>query len=162
MYTIVKAGKGEIELIRTLCFQVWPQTYTAIISQAQIDYMLDMMYSKASLEKQMDDGAEFVIVYDENDPVGFSSFQEIEPGLYKLYKLYVLSSQQGKGTGRLLVDYIIVQMKKVNANALQLQVNKHNKAQHFYKKIGFTIIKNFVFDIGNGYVMDDYVMEKKV
>jgi diamine N-acetyltransferase len=162
MYTIVKANKEDIELIRNLCFQVWPQTYSAIISQKQIDYMLDMMYSPASLDNQMDNGAEFVIVYTHETPVGFASYQQVEPDLYKLHKLYVLSSQQGKGTGRLLVDYIINEMKKNGANALQLQVNKHNKARIFYEKIGFKIIKDFVFDIGNGYVMDDYVMEKKL
>jgi diamine N-acetyltransferase len=162
MYTIVKAGKVDIETIRILCFKVWPQTYAAIISQAQIDYMLDMMYSPASLEEQIDTGAQFVIVYDENIPVGFASFQQMEPDLFKLHKLYVLSSQQGKGTGRLLVDYIVAEMKKANAGALQLQVNKNNKARYFYEKIGFTIIKDFVFEIGNGYVMDDYIMEKKL
>jgi ribosomal protein S18 acetylase RimI-like enzyme len=52
-------------------------------------------------------------------------------------------------------------MKK-NAKALQLQVNRFNKAKEFYEKLGFTVIKTADFDIGNGYFMNDYVMEKKL
>ncbi len=162
MHSIKIAGNSDIDLIRVLCFQVWPQTYSSIISQQQIDYMLDMMYSKTSLEKQMSDGAQFVIVYHNEEPVGFASFQKIENGLFKLHKIYVLPQQQGKGTGRFLLDYIIQQIKNKNGTALQLQVNKQNEAKSFYEKIGFVVIEECQFDIGNGFIMDDYVMKKKI
>jgi diamine N-acetyltransferase len=162
MHKIRNATTQDIDLIRRLCFNVWPQTYAGIISQEQIDYMLEMMYSEASLKKQMGDGAQFIIVYDENEPVGFASFQETEPAIFKLHKLYVLPSQQGRGTGRFIIDYILSEIKKQNATALQLQVNRRNNAKFFYEKNGFAIIKEFDFAIGNGWVMDDYVMEKKL
>jgi diamine N-acetyltransferase len=162
MYNFRNADIQDIDLIRQLCFKVWPQTYASIISQGQIDYMLEMMYSEASLKKQMEDGAQFIIVYDEAGAVGFASFGETRPGIFKLHKLYVLPSQQGKGTGRLMLDYIVSEIRKQNASALQLQVNRRNNAKFFYEKNGFTVIKEFDFDIGNGYVMDDYVMEKKL
>ena len=53
-------------------------------------------------------------------------------------------------------------MKKEGATKLQLQVNRDNKAKYFYEKLGFEVVRTQVFDIGQGYVMDDYVMEKKV
>ena len=46
-----------------------------------------------------------------------------------------------------------------NQKAIFLNVNKYNNAIHFYMKQGFTKVKDEVIDIGNGYVMDDYVME---
>lgn len=162
MYNIRNAVLQDIDLIRQLCFKVWPQTYSSIISQEQIDYMLEMMYSEASLKKQMEDGAQFIIVYDGTVEVGFASFGETGPAIFKLHKLYVLPSQQGKGTGRLMLDYIVSAIKKQSASALQLQVNRRNHAKLFYEKNGFIIIKEFDFDIGNGYIMDDYVMEKKL
>jgi diamine N-acetyltransferase len=162
MHSIQKATTEHIPLIRELTYQVWPQTYASILSQDQIDYMLEMMYSPSSLTKQINEGAQFIIVYEEKSPVGFASYQLIEPSIYKLHKIYVLPSQQGKGTGRFIIDYIIEEIKMKNAVAMQLQVNKQNKAKEFYEKLGFTVIKEFAFDIGNGYVMDDYIMEKKL
>lgn len=162
MQTIRKATADDITLLRELTFKVWPQTYASILTRAQIDYMLEMMYSPSSLEKQMSEGAQFIIVYDDIIPVGFASYQQVETTLFKLHKLYVLPTQQGKGTGRFLVDFIVADIKETGASSLELQVNRHNKARSFYEKIGFTVIKECAFDIGNGYVMDDYIMEKEI
>ena len=160
--SIIPAAEDDIPLIRLLTNKIWPQTYSSIISKEQIDYMLEMMYSVQSLEKQMRTGAPFIIVYDEGEPVGFASYGEISPNVFKLHKIYILPSQQGKGTGKFVIDYIIADIKNKGAAALQLQVNRRNKAKKKKKKIGFTVIKEFDFDIGNGYVMDDYLMEKVI
>jgi diamine N-acetyltransferase len=160
--SIIDAAEDDIPLIRLLTDKIWPQTYSSIISKEQIDYMLEMMYSISSLEKQMRNGAPFIIVYNEGEPVGFASYGEISPNIFKLHKIYILPSQQGKGTGKFIIDYIITEIKNKGAVALQLQVNRRNKAKYFYEKIGFAVIKEFDFDIGNGYVMDDYLMEKRI
>jgi len=162
LFSIRIASPDDIPLIRELTFRVWPQTYAAIISQQQIDYMLDMMYSETSLQKQMQEGARFIFVYDDTEPVGFAAYQEMQPGVYKLHKIYILASQQGKGTGRFVIDHIINDIKQKGATALQLQVNRHNKARNFYEKLGFTVIEEADFEIGNGYFMNDYIMEKKI
>ena len=162
MLNIRKAILSDIPLIRELTFKVWPQTYAAIISKEQIDFMLQMMYSETSLQQQMNEGCRFIIVYDEAEPVGFASYQETEPAIFKLHKIYVLPSQQGKGTGRFVIDHIISEIRQQGATALQLQVNRNNKARDFYEKIGFAVILEADFDIGNGYFMNDYVMEKKL
>lgn len=160
MLSVKKATVIDIPLIRQLTFAVWPQTYNAIISKEQIDYMLEMMYNPATLQKQMEeDGCTFIIVYDDKEPVAFASFNETEPQLWKLNKIYILSTQQGKGIGKFIINYIVAEIKAKQAKALQLQVNRENKAKDFYEKIGFKIIKTANFDIGNGYFMNDYVME---
>jgi len=163
MLSIQKANVEDIPLIRELCFKIWPQTYAAIISKEQIDYMLEMMYSEQSLKKQMtEDNCRFIFVYDDERPVGFASFGPKEPGIFKLHKIYILPDQQGKGTGRFVIDHIINTIKAENITAIQLQVNRRNKAKDFYEKIGFSILYEFDFPIGNGYIMDDYLMEKKL
>lgn len=153
---------ADIPLIRELTFKVWPQTYSAIITKEQIDFMLEMMYSEASLTDQMNNGNQFIIINDTNEPVGFAAYQEIEPSLFKLHKIYILATQQGKGTGKFLINHIIHIIKQLGAVSLQLQVNRDNKARFFYEKNGFTIIQEADFDIGNGFFMNDYVMEKKM
>jgi len=163
-FEIKTSSPADIPLIRQLCFSIWPDTYASIISQEQIDYMLELMYSEVSLLKQMtEDGHRFIIVYDNNIPVGFASYgEEEEANTWKLHKIYVLSNQQGKGIGKFVINYILSTIKVLGANALQLQVNRTNKAKQFYDQLGFTIIKTADFDIGNGYFMNDYIMEKKI
>ena len=161
MYNIRKATIADIPLVRELTFKVWPQTYAAIISAQQIKFMLEMMYSEASLKKQMNEGAQFIIVYDESEPVGFASYQEVSPTIFKLHKIYVLSSQQRKGTGRFMMEHIIENILQLGATSLELQVNRHNKAKRFYENLGFMVSEEADFDIGNGYFMNDYIMEKK-
>ena len=169
MLQIKKAAIQDIPLIRELTFAIWPQTYRSIIPQEQIDYMLDMMYNPTSLQKQIEeDGCTFVIVYEDTEPVAFASYakhsanNETEPKLWKLNKIYILQSQQGKGMGRFIINYIVDEIKLQHAKALQLQVNRGNKAKYFYEKLGFKIIRTADFDIGNGYFMNDYVMELSI
>jgi diamine N-acetyltransferase len=160
--TIRVASIPDIPLIRELSLKVWPQTYREILTSEQIDYMLEMMYSSASLEKQMNDGCIFIIICDNEIPVGFASYQLVGMNSAKLHKIYVLSSQQGKGTGKFMLDYIVQHLKELGTSALQLQVNRSNNAKIFYEKNGFAVIEEADFDIGNGYFMNDYVMEKKL
>lgn len=161
MFVIRNAGTEDIPLIRELTLRVWPQTYASILSQEQIDYMLEMMYSQSSLEKQMTkESCQFIIVYEDGNPVGFASYSETEPKRWKLHKIYILQNQQGKGTGRFVIDHIIEDIKKKNASSLFLQVNRYNNAKAFYEKLGFTEVDFINLDIGNGYFMNDYVMEK--
>jgi RsiW-degrading membrane proteinase PrsW (M82 family)/ribosomal protein S18 acetylase RimI-like enzyme len=159
--SIRKASSKDVPLIKKLADEVWPQTYAPILSKEQIDYMMNMMYSEESLQQQMLKN-EFIIVYNLKIPVGFASFSLMEPGIYKLHKIYVLANQQGKGTGKYLIDQLVNAMKIKGATALRLNVNRFNKSQGFYEKMGFNIINEEKIDIGNGYIMDDYVMEKKL
>ena len=162
MFNIRKATSQDIPLIRELCYKVWPQTYDSILSQEKIDYMLELMYGSASLQKQMNDGSQFIFVYEDEEPVGFAAYFEKTPSVFKLDKIYILPSQQGKGTGRFVVDSIIDEIKPKGATVLQLQVHRQNKARNFYEKLGFVIIDEKDFDIGNGFFMNDFVMEKTI
>ena len=163
MYEIKKAGTSDIPLIRELTFRVWPQTYASILSQEQIDYMLEMMYSESSLKKQMTEGGcQFIIIYENGNPVGFASYSEEETQRWKLNKIYVLQNQQGKGTGKYVINYIIEEIKKQNAASLFLQVNQHNNAKAFYERLGFSEVDFINLDIGHGFFMNDYIMEKKL
>jgi len=160
MFKIQVATENEIALIRELANQIWPQAYKNIITKEQIDYMLDLMYSESSLRNQMNDNCCFIIVNDNAKPVGFASYQQLESKIYKLQKLYVLPLVQGKGAGRHMMEYILHDLKNKKGNSIQLQVNRYNNAKKFYEKLGFKIIGEADFDIGNGYFMNDYIMEK--
>jgi len=159
---ITRAGLSDRAFIRSVSERTWPSTYGHIILQQQIDFMLDWMYSDASLEKQMNTGCEFYIASTQNDngdldPVGFCSVSP-EDGAHKLNKLYVLPVAQGTGAGKALLNKAIEVAKAAGSTSLFLQVNKQNTAYTFYLKKGFIKELEFKFDIGNGFYMDDYVM----
>lgn len=162
VFTIRNASTDDIPLIRTLAKQVWPQTYEKTHTRAQIVYMMNLIYSEAALQKQMESGHQFIIIYNAAVPVGFASFNEVEPTVYKLQKIYVLLNQQGRGTGKFAIDQVIADVVPKGATALRLNVNRLNKAKGFYEKIGFAVVREEKLDIGGGFVMDDYVMEKSL
>ncbi|WP_231491182.1 GNAT family N-acetyltransferase [Pedobacter sp. Leaf170] len=163
MITIRKAKEGDIEIIRSIAANTWPSAYLEIIGQTQIDYMLEKMYNLAELLKQLMDGHTFLIAEDGEADAGFAGYSIInhDERIYKLHKLYVLPTAHGKGIGKILINEVFNQVKNLGASALQLNVNKHNKAKDFYLKGGFNIKESVVLDIGDGFVMDDYVMEYK-
>lgn len=150
--------------IRAIAKEVWPIAYGAILSREQLEYMMEMMYSIPALQRQFESGHHFIVAIEDEIPVGFASYEFNYNGTSKtkIHKIYILSNQQGRGTGRILIDYITESAKKNNQEGLLLNVNKNNIAQHFYKKIGFTISYDEVIDIGQGYVMDDFVMEMPI
>lgn len=164
MITFKKADTGSIHLIRKLTFKIWPQTYSAILTPEQMEYMLDMMYSESSLQEQMQQKTHsFIIVYYNEEPAGFASYSLKETpdnATYKLHKIYVLPHIQGAGLGKKTIEYIINDIRPSGAKILELNVNRYNKAKAFYEKLGFRVIKEEDIAIGNGYFMNDYIMVK--
>lgn len=162
MISIIENPDKNFTNIRAIAKEVWPIAYGAILSQQQLDYMMEMMYSVSSLQKQANENSNhFILALENETPIGFASyeFNFNQSSKTKIHKIYVLSNQQGKGTGKLLIHYILTKARHNNQEALLLNVNKNNEALNFYKRLDFVVCKEVVIDIGNGYVMDDYVME---
>ncbi|MEO6837877.1 MAG: GNAT family N-acetyltransferase [Ginsengibacter sp.] len=161
MISIRKAEKDDLFTVHNLAHEIWPFAYGEILGINQLDYMLDKIYCLPSLEHQYNIlKHHFILVLDNEIPVGFASFSPQEnPAIYHLNKIYLLPSQQGKNIGKKIINYVCEEVKKAGGRSLQLNVNRYNKALHFYEKQGFKIIGNEDIDIGNGYFMNDYVME---
>jgi len=161
---IRKAGLEDIPTIGRLAHIIWPIAYGDLMTEDRMQYMLQLFYSPSSLQQQMlEKGHEFLMAEMDEEPVGFASFGPLDTnGSYKLHKLYVRTDIQGKGLGRSLIDAIITSIAATNATSLFLHVKRDNPAVHFYQKLGFTIIREEDLDIGNGFFMNDYLMEKKL
>lgn len=164
MIVIRRAEIEDIPAIQGLAYEIWPSAYGKILSKAQLDYMLDKIYSITSLEHQFTVlKHNFIIVFADGIPVGFAAYSpHANAEEYHLNKIYVLTDQQGKNLGKKILDYIIKEIKNVGAKTLQLNVNRYNSAIHFYEKQGFKIIREEDIDIGEGFFMNDYVMELKL
>jgi GNAT superfamily N-acetyltransferase len=160
MIKIVDAAESRIPDIQKIAEETWWPTYSHILTTEQLRYMLDHIYSAQSLSKVMtNDAQHFLILEDGKGPQGFASFgpKTEDETVYKLHKIYIRPGNQGKGYGKMLIDEIIRRLKSVNVNALDLNVNRFNKAKTFYEKLGFTVIAEEDVPIGP-YFMNDYVM----
>jgi ribosomal protein S18 acetylase RimI-like enzyme len=81
----------------------------------------------------------------------------------KLDKLYVHPDRQRQGYGGALIEHACERARRLGYGAVILAVNKRNTtAIAAYRKYGFEIREGVVKDIGGGFVMDDYIMERKL
>ena len=151
----------QLSIVIDLTKKIWPVAYGEILSKAQLDYMINKFYNETALRELIQKGHVFYLAQDENEKyVGFLSYElNCEPNKTKIHKIYVLPETQGTGLGRQFFELVKEKAIENQQNAIFLNVNKYNNAIHFYTKLGFTKVKDEVIDIGNGYVMDDYVME---
>ncbi len=161
---LIEINNNQIQIIIDLANQIWPIAYSDIITKAQIDYMLNLIYNKSTLQTQMQNGQRFYVLFDALKPIGYLSIEhDYKKSLItKIHKVYLLTEYQGKGLGKFLLNKVEEISKINNQDYMILNVNKNNKARFFYESQGFKIVKEEIIDIGNGYVMDDYVMEKKI
>lgn len=158
---IIKATKNDIPTIQNLAKKSWNFAYANIISQEQIDYMLDLMYSEETLNQHLKNtNYQYYLISENDEFLGFVGFEfHQEPETTKLHRIYFLKEAQGKGLGKKALEFVINEAKNVNDKRVILTVNKNNSAQKFYESQGFKVYNEAIFDIGNGYVMDDYLME---
>ncbi len=159
---VKQANTDDIPTIQNIAAITWAATYH-FLSEGQLSYMMEMMYSNESLQKQIQEEHQFYLAcetnHEEISVLGFTSVcDEKKEGIFKLHKLYVLPTAQKKGVGKLLIEKAVEYCKQNDATQLQLQVNRFNNAKIFYKKMGFTVLYEADFNISNGYFMNDYVM----
>jgi ribosomal protein S18 acetylase RimI-like enzyme len=160
---IREADKSDAHVISILAHAVWPDAYGNILSEVQLKHMLDLFYSEKALHEQIDANHRFLLAESSAETVGFASFShDHTAGAYKIHKLYVHPLVQGKRVGENLMAKIISEVKKSNASVIRLNVNRHNPARGFYEKNGFTVVGEEDIAIGEGYFMNDYIMEKKI
>lgn len=165
MVTFRKAKEEDIEIIRKIALAAWSVAYSSILSQPQLEYMLELFYSRDSLKKQMIGGHDFILAIGEDfQPLGFASYSEHKDarGIYHLNKLYLYPEEKSKGAGKLLLEEVMKSIRASGGVELQLNVNRHNPALYFYKKQGFEILREEDIDIGEGYYMNDYIMYRQL
>lgn len=155
--SIEEAAAKDIPEIRRLAVLVWNQHYPSVIGRRQVDYMLDLMYSEKSLAAQMQEKKHrFFLVRNGGEIIGFISCHLENKNELFINKFYINQQMAGKGIGSAVFRLILM---KYSPDTVRLTVNRQNvKAINFYFRNGFTIERVADFEIGNGFVMNDFVM----
>lgn len=157
------AAERDFPVIAALAGRIWRTCFPGLIGTAQIEYMLAQRYTPAALHAATAGGRlTYFLGLLESQAIAYAADGPgDQPGEWKLHQLYVDPEWQGVGIGRKLIQVIEHRARKHGAKALMLTVNKGNeRARRLYEKVGFQIRGAQVFDIGGGFVMDDYVMAK--
>ena len=156
----VKTGE-QIHTLAALASEIWTEHYASILSAEQITYMVEAFQSAAAVQEQITaQGYAYYLVYRRREAVGYVGIQAGEGKLF-LSKLYLLKKVRGHGFARQILAFLEGYGYAQNLSAIWLTVNKHNSGSiAAYEKMGFSTVREQTADIGSGFVMDDYVMEK--
>lgn len=152
-----------LQIVRDIAADIWPKTFSNILSREQIVYMMEMMYAPAVMEKELADGYRFEIIRVDDIPAGYMvwSAYPAHPGTAKLHKLYLLQEYHRQGIGSAMLTHVAARAEAAGFSRLRLNVNKNNEAaKRSYLRNGFSTVESVKIDIGNGFFMDDFVMEK--
>lgn len=153
---LIEVREKNIKTLAKLTDEIWHEYWPCILSEKQIDYMVEKFQSENAIINQMkNENYKYYFINYENKNVGYVGISPHSDYLF-LSKLYVKKEFRHKGIGKAVFEKI----KDFGFDKIQLTVNKYNKNTiDAYLKYGFKIIDSVVSDIGNGFVMDDYIME---
>ena len=159
---IIANTELDYKIISNLAALIWKEHYIPIIGIQQVDYMLTKFQSVNAIKEQITEGASYYLIKHQGNTIGYLSFYKKKDSLF-LSKIYVLSSLRGKGIGKIAMKFIQSEAEQLGYSKISLTVNKFNTASiKAYEKMNFKKIKELVIDIGNGFIMDDFLMEKKL
>lgn len=148
----------EIETLAALAYEIWHEYFPCLLTNAQLDYMVEKFQSQKALEQQLREGYQYRILFFEDKPAGYFGVCLKPDGSLFLSKLYLKREYRGKGLATVQFQEVQYLAEQEGASSIWLTVNKHNdQAIAVYRHFGMQIIRSEVTDIGSGFVMDDYV-----
>jgi len=153
----------DVTTVVELAGEIWTEHFPPIIGAAQTAYMIEMFQSAKAVRRQIaEDGYLYYLLQSGSDRIGYTAVHpEPENHAMFLSKIYIRKSFRGQGCSRAVVNFIANLCRESGLGMIYLTVNKRNFSSiAVYKKLGFVCAQELVTGIGNGFVMDDYVMEK--
>lgn len=155
--------ENEIASLAEMASQIWFEYFVSIISKEQIAYMVEKFQSAPAIADQVErQGYEYYFLNVDGTNIGYAGIKQEEGKLF-LSKFYIRKEHRGKGYASQAMKLLTGLCKERNLKAIWLTVNRHNHSTiAVYEKKGFRTVRTQVADIGNGFVMDDYVMEKTI
>jgi len=154
---------AQVAAVARMAHQVWNEHYVPLIGQAQVDYMVAKFQSPEAMQAQIDAGYEYFQIRQAGNDIGYAAIRhDAADSRVFISKLYVLAAHRKHGAGRQTLELIERMARERGATHVWLTVNKANPSVQAYRRLGFEIVEAMVVDIGDGYVMDDYKMERVV
>ena len=154
---IVTATYSDLEKLEQLASFIWRESYTQLLGENQVEYMLGCFQNAQAFKQQISENYVYRIMYDGGEMIGYTA-SVLEGERIFLSKLYLKNAYHGRGLGKQMIEDVIGLYPQ--AKAIWLTVNKHNPSYDIYRHLGFKTVESVCTDIGEGYFMDDYVMQR--
>ena len=157
-------SEQQIADVANLAKEIWQEHYLPIVGQEQIDYMLEKYQCERAITKQLTDGYEYyTVTYNERSAGYMAIVSNISDTSLMISKIYVRKSDRGCGLGKQMLEFTEALCRQRKIKKIWLTVNKNNKHSiEWYTQMGFTNHGSVIQDIGGGFVMDDFQMEKNI
>lgn len=160
---LIEATVKDIPLIQDLAKKSWENAYADILSAEQMEYMLAEMYSETEITSHFQNpDYHYYLIQDENNSSfeGFIGYEHhYEDQTTKLHRIYLVPESKGKGFGKEALQFLNLKVAESGNQRIILNVNKYNTARNFYESQGYKVFGEGAFDIGKGFIMDDFLME---
>lgn len=158
----IATTRNQFEAIAQLANIIWREHYIPIIGLEQVDYMVKNFQSAEAMYSQYLDGYAYFMIIHDNQFVGYISIKKEEESLF-LSKIYVSKDYRGKKIGKSAMNFCEEKALEMHCKSITLGVNRFNvKSIAAYQAMGFKITGEMITDIGHGFIMDDYKMEKLI
>lgn len=153
----------EIAVVARLAAEIWREYYVSMITIEQIDYMISKYQSVSAITDQIHhQGYEYYLIHHDGFTVGYMSARQEEGKLF-LSKFYISKEHRGRSYASRALAFLEQMCKERNLSHIWLTVNRNNASSiGVYEKKGFRSVREQCADIGNGFVMDDFIMEKEI
>lgn len=156
-------NEADILEVSALAHEIWREHYAPILAPAQIEYMLETMQSPGPIREQISSGTDYRLIRRAGRSVGYVAWRLNEPaGRMFLSKVYLLKEARGKGYFRDVLELLDEAARAARQEAVWLTVNRSNPSVGPYEALGFRTVREQDVDIGGGFEMNDYVMERAV
>lgn len=157
-YKLVENDEDIISFFN-LANNIWHEYFPCILEKEQIDYMVNMFFSQNAMKQSINDGYEFYFVQHNEENIGFIVIHPEKEKLF-LSKFYLKLKKRGKGFAGKMMSFVKTRARELNLHSIYLTVNKYNTHTiDVYKHFGYKTTSSERTDIGEGFIMDDYVME---
>lgn len=163
MHNIIEVrSEKQIAEVTDLAEEIWREHYTPIIGREQVDYMLEKFQSEKAISEQIAGTYEYFMLVHNDESAGYLAIvPDLQNGSFLLSKIYVKKSLRGHGLGRKMLEFTEDLCRNRQIKNIWLTVNKNNTDSiSWYSRMGFKNTGPTVQDIGGGFVMDDFRMEK--
>lgn len=158
MCTTVQSAEEIAETAKT-AEEIWAEYYTPLLGAAQVSYMVENFQSEKAIKEQIEEGYTYFLLEAEGKIIGYVGVQPRKDHLF-LSKLYIKKESRGRGFASKALALVKDTAQENGLSRIRLTVNKGNaNSIAVYENWGFETVDSVVTDIGDGFVMDDYVMD---
>lgn len=151
--------QNDIQALYPVVVEIWQEWFTPIIGAKQVDFMLHNYQSEKNIADEIKSGVHYFALIQENEIIGYTAY-EIKNEVIYISKLYIKKQFRGQGLMRHIFDWYDSLSKALNFRQ-QLRVNRDNaQSVAIYEHRGFKIVATKDDEIGQGFIMNDYILEK--